>query len=171
MYPWGMISSLAKRLEKHPFCHSYTSFGAWTRDHYMPLQKFTIGVCHALIRFPDKWHHLQCWDFPHTVAPFAPCGSDSSHRMSQRLFTKIGAIPTQLSTTQPIAYLISKQAIPYQTCADTCCPEVSTPMTRSLADSSMTNHITWRILMVSTISNLAQSTTSNLTTITSHHDR
>jgi hypothetical protein len=42
--------------------------------------------------------------------------------------------------TQPIAYLISKQAVPYWTRGSTCCPGVSTPMTRSLADLSMTNH-------------------------------
>jgi hypothetical protein len=42
--------------------------------------------------------------------------------------------------TQPIAYLISKQAVPYRTRGGTCCPGVSTPMTRSLVDSSMTNH-------------------------------
>jgi hypothetical protein len=47
---------------------------------------------------------------------------------------------------------------------------VSTPMTRSLADSSMTNHITRRIPTVSTIPNLAQTTALNLTTVTSHHD-
>jgi hypothetical protein len=34
----------------------------------------------------------------------------------------------------------------------------------------MTNHITCRISTVSTISNLAQTTASNLTTVTSHHD-
>jgi hypothetical protein len=34
---------LAKRLEKPPFRHSYTSFGVWIRDHYMSLQRFTIG--------------------------------------------------------------------------------------------------------------------------------
>ncbi len=44
--------------------------------------------------------------------------------------------------TQPIAYLISKQAVPYRTRGGTCCPRVSTPKIRSLADSSMTNHIT-----------------------------
>jgi hypothetical protein len=38
--------------------------------------------------------------------------------------------------------LISKQAVPYQTHGGTYCPGVSTPMTRSLADLSMTNHIT-----------------------------
>jgi hypothetical protein len=46
--------------------------------------------------------------------------------------------------TQPIAYLISKQAILYRTRGSTCCPVVSTPMTQSLEDSSMTNHRPWR---------------------------
>jgi hypothetical protein len=47
MYPRVVISSLAKRLEKPPFYHSYTSFGVWPRDHYMSLQRFTMG------RMPD----------------------------------------------------------------------------------------------------------------------
>jgi hypothetical protein len=34
----------------------------------------------------------------------------------------------------------------------------------------MTNHITYRIPTVSTNPNLAQTATSNLTTVTSHHD-
>jgi hypothetical protein len=42
--------------------------------------------------------------------------------------------------TLPTTSLISKQAVPYQTRGDTCCLGVSTPKTRSLADSSMTNH-------------------------------
>jgi hypothetical protein len=42
LYPWVVISSLAKWLEKSHFCHSYTSFGAWPRDHYMLSQRFTI---------------------------------------------------------------------------------------------------------------------------------
>jgi hypothetical protein len=62
MYPHIVISSLAKRLEKPPFYHSYTSFGAWPRNHYMPLQRFTMGRMPrfakivrstiALLRFP-----------------------------------------------------------------------------------------------------------------------
>jgi hypothetical protein len=72
--------------------------------------------------------------------------------------------------TQPITHIISKQAVPNRTCGGTCCPGVSTPMTQSLPDLSMTNHITWRIPIVSTIPNLAQTTPSNLTTVTSHHD-
>jgi hypothetical protein len=61
LYPRVVISLLAKRLEKPPFCHSYTSFGAWPKDHYMLLQIFTMGrmtglakVVHstiALLRF------------------------------------------------------------------------------------------------------------------------
>jgi hypothetical protein len=43
LYPRVVISSLAKRLEKPLFCHSYTSFGVWPRDHYIPLQRFTMG--------------------------------------------------------------------------------------------------------------------------------
>jgi hypothetical protein len=42
LYPRVLISSLAKRLEKPPFCHSYTSFGVWPRDHYMSLPRFTM---------------------------------------------------------------------------------------------------------------------------------
>jgi hypothetical protein len=44
--------------------------------------------------------------------------------------------------SQPTSSLISEQAIPYRTCGDTYCPEVSTPKTRSLAYSSMTIHNT-----------------------------
>jgi hypothetical protein len=43
--------------------------------------------------------------------------------------------------SQPVAALISKQAVPYWTRGSTCCPGVSTPKTQSLADLSMTNHI------------------------------
>jgi hypothetical protein len=72
--------------------------------------------------------------------------------------------------TLPTTCLISGQAVPYRTCGGTSCPEVSIPMTQSVADSSMTNHITRRIPTVSTIPNLAQTTASNLTQVTSHHN-
>jgi hypothetical protein len=62
LYLRVVISSLAKRLEKPPFCHSYTSLGVWHRDHYMSLQRFTMGrmpglakiVCNTIVmlRFP-----------------------------------------------------------------------------------------------------------------------
>jgi hypothetical protein len=59
--------------------------------------------------------------------------------------------------TQPIAHLISKQDVPYWTRDGTCCPVVSTPQIRNLADSTMTNHITWRNPTVSTIPTLLKS--------------
>jgi hypothetical protein len=54
LHPRVVISSMAERQVKPPFCHSYTSFGVWPRDHYMPLQRFTTGVCHALLQFPKQ---------------------------------------------------------------------------------------------------------------------
>jgi hypothetical protein len=43
LYPRVVILSLTNQLEKHPFYHSYTSFSIWLRDHYMTLQRFTMG--------------------------------------------------------------------------------------------------------------------------------
>ena len=70
-----------------------------------------------------------------TTTPLAPCEpgwvtTPNSHSFEQ------GTLPT--------ASLISKQVVPYRTRGDTCCPRVSTPKTRSLAHSSMTNHKPWR---------------------------
>jgi hypothetical protein len=39
------------------------------------------------------------------------------------------------------AFPINQQAIPYRTCGGTCCSGVSTPKIRSLANLSMTNHV------------------------------
>jgi hypothetical protein len=50
MYPRVVISLLAKQLEKSTFCHSYTIFGVWPRDHYMPLQWFTMGHIQGLAK-------------------------------------------------------------------------------------------------------------------------
>jgi hypothetical protein len=75
LYPRVVISLLAKRLEKPPFYHSYTSFGVWPRYHYMTLQRFTMGhmpglakvVCGtiAMLRFLRVVRG--------TMAPLAPC--------------------------------------------------------------------------------------------------
>jgi hypothetical protein len=56
--------------------------------------------------------------------------------------------------TLPTASLISKQAVTYRTHVDSYCAGVSTPNTQSLADWSMTIHITWWISTVSTISTM-----------------
>jgi hypothetical protein len=65
--------------------------------------------------------------------------------------------------THPIAYLISKQAVPYRTRGGTCCSGWSTPKIWSLADLSMTSHDTWRNPNRLHHSNLAQTTASILT--------
>jgi hypothetical protein len=133
LYPRVVILSLAKRLEKLHFCHSYTSFGIWPRDHYMLLQRFAMGrmsglaklVCGtiAMLRFP----RVVCG----TTTPLAPCEP-------RRVNTPISHSSEQ--DTLPTTFIISKQTIPYRTRGGTYCPGVSTPKTRSLADSSMTNH-------------------------------
>jgi hypothetical protein len=86
---------------------------------------------------------MLCYGFLNKQSPLTPCGSDSSQSMSQSMITKYGAIPHSTKhDTQPITFLISKQAVPYWTHGGTCCPGVSTPKIWSLADPSMTNHIT-----------------------------
>jgi hypothetical protein len=111
-----------------------------------------------------------CYGFPHTVAPLAvlrfPIHSGPFYTMWFRQFTQN---VTQMGhtdrshphstehDTQPIAYQISKQAIPYRTRSGTCCPGVSTPKIRSLVDSRMTSPITWRNPTVSTIPTLLKS--------------
>jgi hypothetical protein len=164
LYPRVVTSSLAKRWEKPPFFHSYTSFGVWPRDHYMPLQRFTMGRMLGLAKV------VRC-----TIAMLrflgvvrgtkTPLWSCEPRRVTTSIFYSFE------QGTLGIASLNSKQVIPYRTRGGICCPGVSTPMTRSLADLSMTNHITWRIPTVSTIPTYAQTTTSMLTTVTSHHDR
>jgi hypothetical protein len=77
----------------------------------------------AILRFPGVVRG--------TTAPLAPCEprwvtTSISHSSEQ------GTLPT---TT-----LISKQVVPYRTRGGTYYLGVSTPKTRSLADSSMTNH-------------------------------
>jgi hypothetical protein len=98
---------------------------------------------------------MLCYGFPHTVAPLAvlrfPAQSGPFCTMWFRQFTQnvtqMGHTDRSHShstehDTQPIAYLISKQAIPYRTHDGTCCLGGSTPKIRYLADSSMTSHIT-----------------------------
>jgi hypothetical protein len=127
----------------------------------MSLQRFTIGVRHALLRF--SWPRISACS-----AKVSSYLKPLLHLVDQIMFYVFHHTTEQDS--KPTAILISKQAVSYQTRGDTCCHELSTPKTRFLVDSSMTNHIPWRILTVSTIPNLAQTTTSILTTINSYLD-
>jgi hypothetical protein len=127
----------------------------------MPLQRSTIGVSHALLQFslilgPTSSAKVSLW-----LKPLL-------HLMVQ--VTSYVFLHLTKQDSQPTTSLISKQVVPYRTCDNTCCPGVSTPKAQSLAYSSMTNHITWQNLTISTIPADAQTTTSILTTVTSHHD-
>jgi hypothetical protein len=134
-----VISSLAKRLENLLFAILYISIGVWPRDHYLPLQRLTPDhLSYFVIGFPLLGITL------YPQAPLAPCGL-------------VGiAIPVPHFRQDKLtrAFLISQQAVPYRTRGGTCSPGGSTPETRSLADSSMTSHITWRNPTVSTSSTL-----------------
>jgi hypothetical protein len=43
LYKRVVISSLYGRLQNLLFAILYTSIGVWPRDHYMPLQRFTMS--------------------------------------------------------------------------------------------------------------------------------
>jgi hypothetical protein len=97
---------------------------------------------------------LQCYGFPHK-RPLLHHVVQAGYKVCHKVYHKVWCHSYSIEhDTQPIAYIISKQAVPYRTHGDTCCPMVSTPKIRSLADLSMTNHITWRNPTVSTIPTL-----------------
>jgi hypothetical protein len=75
LYPRVVISLLAKRLEKPPFCHSYTSFGAWPRDHYMSLQRFTMGRIVGTLR--TGYPHVQASSQDNNSKSHLPAGGSS----------------------------------------------------------------------------------------------
>jgi hypothetical protein len=103
----------------------------------MLLQKFTMGRMTGLTKVVRGI--IVMLMFPgvvcSTTSPLAPWEP-------RRLTTLISHSSEQ--GTLPTTSLISKQVVPYRTHGSTCCPGVSTPKTRSLADSSMTNHEPWR---------------------------
>jgi hypothetical protein len=112
-----------------------------TTCHYKGLLREYVMLCYGsrqmtplvVLRFPaHSCHFCTMWFRQFTQNVTKTDHKDRSHPHS----TEHG--------TQPIAYLISKQVIPYRTRGGTCCPRVSTSMTRSLVDSSMTNHKPWR---------------------------
>jgi hypothetical protein len=86
------------------------------------LAKVVRGTI-AMLRFPGVVRG--------TTTPLAPC-------QPRQVTTPISYSSEQ--GTLPTTTIISNQVVPYQSCGGTYCPGVSTPKTRSLADSSMTNH-------------------------------
>jgi hypothetical protein len=100
----------------------------------MSLQISTIGACHALLWFPEQTvpvcsAKVSCTNIPSCTMWF---------RQVTKYDHKVWCHPHSTEhDTQPIAYLIIKQAVSYWTRGGTCCPGVSTPKIWSLADSSM----------------------------------
>jgi hypothetical protein len=131
LYPCIVISSLHERIENFLFTILYTSFGVWSRDHYTSLQRFTTGVCHALL-----WFLLTLG--PACSAKFSP-DLGPLLRLEGQITSCVFPYTTE-QDSQSISPLISKQVVSYQTHGGTYCPGVSTPKIWSLADSS--NHIT-----------------------------
>jgi hypothetical protein len=136
-YPRLVILSLRGRLENLIFTILYTSFGVWPRDHYMPLQRFTVGHMPVLAKVVHSTITMLRFSVVvrGTMTPIAPTEPGRA------------TMPNYHSSEQgtlPIASLISKQTISYRTHGGTCCPRVSTPKTQSFADSSVTNYKLWK---------------------------
>jgi hypothetical protein len=118
----------------------------------MLLQSSTIGVCHALLRFPKQMvpacsAKVSCTNIPSCTMWFG-----QFTKYVAKIDHKVWCHPHSTEhDTQPIAYLISKQAVPHRARGGRRCHGVSTPKIWSLSDSSLTNHITWRNPTVSTI--------------------
>jgi hypothetical protein len=73
-------------------------------------------------RFPSKGPACSAKDSP-TKAPLASCGSPIFTKYVINYDTKSDVNPHSTEQdTQPIALLISKQVVPYQTRSGTCCP-------------------------------------------------
>jgi hypothetical protein len=109
----------------------------------MSLQRSTTGVCHALLRFPDKRSPLVVLRFPAQNDPSCTIWFRQSIKNVSETDDQVWCHLHSIEhDTQLIAYPVSKQVVPYQTRGGTCCPVGSTSKIRSLANLSMTNHIT-----------------------------
>jgi hypothetical protein len=108
----------------------------------MLLHSSTTGVCHALLWFPRQTVPACSAKVSQINVPSCTMCFSQFTKYVTKTDHKVWCHPYSTEhDTQPIAYLISKQVIPYRTRGGTCCLRVSTPKIQSLADSSMTNHI------------------------------
>jgi hypothetical protein len=121
----------------------------------MLLQRSTTGVCHALLWFPEQTVPTCSAEVSYTNVPSCTMWFKQFTKHVTKYDHKVWCHPHSTEhDTQPITYIISKQVISYWTRGGTCCPGVSTPKIRSLADLSMTDHFTRCILAISTIQTL-----------------
>jgi hypothetical protein len=80
----------------------------------------------AIVKISPSWVQQNT-----LMAPLAPCG----------LVGIAIPVPRFRQDILTIAFLISQQVVPYRTRGSTCYPGVSTPKIQSLANSSITSHI------------------------------
>jgi hypothetical protein len=105
------------------------SLHAFTKVYYRSMPCFSIvswtnGPCLQCSGFPHKHSFL------HHVVP-------AGHEVCHKVCCHFDSIEHE---TQPMAYLINKQVVPYQTHGSTCYLGVCTPRIQSLANSSTTCH-------------------------------
>jgi hypothetical protein len=98
--------------------HNRTSFDVRPGDHYMPLQRFTLGSMTCLAK----------------VSPQRPLLHHAVYRYSPTLHR------TTKQDTLPKAIQIIQQVVPYRTHGGIVCPRWPTPKNRSLANSNK-NHL------------------------------
>jgi hypothetical protein len=87
----------------------------------MPLQRPITGVCHALLRIPTQSAPLAVLRFSAQSGPFCTMWFRQFTKNVTKTGHTDGSHPhTTEHNTLPVAYLISKQVIPYRTRGGTC---------------------------------------------------
>jgi hypothetical protein len=124
-----------------PCCMAQRSLHTITKVYYRSTSCFA-----TVLR--TKWSPLAVLRFPAQKCPLLHHVVQAVHKVCHKVWCHPHSTEHE---TKPIAFLISKQAIPYWTCGGTYYPRVSIPKISSLADPSMTNHITRRNPTISTI--------------------
>jgi hypothetical protein len=100
-----------------------------------------LSFLHYLWCMVQRSLHVVTKVYYRSMSGFATVSRTNGYMaLSQSMSQSMIPIPTQPSKTEPIAFPISREAIPYQTRGGTCCPRVSTLKIRSLADSRTTCH-------------------------------
>jgi hypothetical protein len=86
----------------------------------MSLQRSTTGVCHAFLRISTQSGPLAVLRFP--IQSDLLCTMRFAKNVTKMGHTDGSHPHSTEHDTLPVAYLISKQVIPYRTRGGTCCP-------------------------------------------------
>jgi hypothetical protein len=121
---------------KPPCCEARRSLHAFTKVN----PRSHVLLCHW---FPSIGYDIKSLGPFHSSYGFLVLGTTKYPQAPLAPYDLVGiAIPVSLIQQDKLtrAFLISQEAVPYQTRGGTCCPVVSTPKIQSLADSSTTCH-------------------------------